>query len=41
MVIVSRYVSYSSVGKDERLTYASKREFRNGKYMNMLLLLHC
>jgi hypothetical protein len=40
-VLISRDVSYSSVGKDERLTYASKREFRDGKYMNMLLLLHC
>jgi hypothetical protein len=38
-VLASRDVSYSSVVKDERRMYASKREFRNGKYMNMLLLL--
>jgi hypothetical protein len=38
-VLTSRGVSDSSVVKDERLTYASKHEFRNGKCMNMLLLL--
>ena len=38
-VLASRDVSYSSVVKDERRTYASKREFRNGKYMNMFAVI--
>ena len=38
-VLAGRGVSDSSVVKDERLTYASKHEFRSGKCMNMLPLL--